>query len=580
MCRLNRPICNSQSRPQESRGCGAGAPGRRSSSISPIPMRSPCWRSRPTGRLGSILNGSGGTSNTTQSCGSSFPPLNVGNISDSAMRKGLVPLRVSGRARRLISKPWVREWANPWIHSRYPWRRAQRRKARRSWQSPTLMASGLFSASMRPPATRRPLQPEVSCLDCSAGHGSRIRRPECRDLPAVGHVEIASCRLIAGIYAQVRAPIAPIDYLRIALDRHIHQKQPLAKIDDRTVELYSARTPRDCKASQIGRQLRAQVAARPVQIHIYHQSGHGLVSEKVDAQCQALAGTNTLRVRSIAACIREAGAFHYPRHLSHALRRLRRHQRGLLILRYHIARLAFVRYLPAAHQQHPVAQPLHRRQIMRDEHDRLPLALQLVNPGEAFSLEGEVPHRQHFIQQQNVGFEVSRNGKGQPYVHAGRIALDRHLDEISDPGEFHDAAQLARDLLASHAEDRAVHEHILTPREFGVKPRGDLDEGGKTSGNGDLARSRRRNPRQQLENCALACPVLTDDAERFAALHGEADLIQRRDTRARGKPSLPEPVCRYPHSIHLPVPVYLGDVAEFNVERHIRSRPQRSLRSA
>ena len=70
----------------------------------------------------------------------------------------------------------------------------------------------------------------------------------------------------------------------------------------------------------------------------------------------------------------------------------------------------------------------------------------------------ETPRRQppDLIDDQDFRLEMRRDGEGQPHIHAARIALDRRIEEPLDLGEGDDLVELAADLGARHAEDRAV----------------------------------------------------------------------------------------------------------------------------
>jgi hypothetical protein len=52
------------------------------------------------------------------------------------------------------------------------------------------------------------------------------------------------------------------------------------------------------------------------------------------------------------------------------------------------------------------------------EHDGPPLALERPDAVEALGLEGLVPHREHLVDQQDVGLDVHRHGEPQPDQHA------------------------------------------------------------------------------------------------------------------------------------------------------------------
>ena len=91
-------------------------------------------------------------------------------------------------------------------------------------------------------------------------------------------------------------------------------------------------------------------------------------------------------------------------------------------------------------------------------------------------LEREVADRQHFVEQQDLGLEMRRDRERQAHVHAARIALDRRVDELLDLGEVDDGVELARDLLAAHAEDGAVEEDVLAAGQLAVKAGADFEQ--------------------------------------------------------------------------------------------------------
>ena len=66
--------------------------------------------------------------------------------------------------------------------------------------------------------------------------------------------------------------------------------------------------------------------------------------------------------------------------------------------------------------------------------------------------------------------------KPEPRVHAGRVALDRRVDELRDAGEVDDLVELARDLGALHAHDRALQEDVLAAGQIGMEAGGDFDQ--------------------------------------------------------------------------------------------------------
>ena len=103
-------------------------------------------------------------------------------------------------------------------------------------------------------------------------------------------------------------------------------------------------------------------------------------------------------------------------------------------------------------------------------------ALDVIATDKPKMLEFGVADREHFIDDEDVGFHVSGDGEGEPHVHATRIALDRGIQELFDSCEGHYLVELACDLTPAHAENRAVEEYILSPRELWMKTGPNLKE--------------------------------------------------------------------------------------------------------
>ena len=83
---------------------------------------------------------------------------------------------------------------------------------------------------------------------------------------------------------------------------------------------------------------------------------------------------------------------------------------------------------------------------------------------------------------------MRRDREAEARVHAGRVALDRRVDEVADAGELDDLVELPRDLGALHPHDRALQEHVLAAGEIRMKAGGDLDQ--RAGAAADLARAR------------------------------------------------------------------------------------------
>ena len=64
-------------------------------------------------------------------------------------------------------------------------------------------------------------------------------------------------------------------------------------------------------------------------------------------------------------------------------------------------------------------------------------------------LEGKVPHRQYLIDDQDYGFQVCRNRKRQPNVHAAGVVLHRSIDKLVHFSEGYDLVNPASLLQAN-----------------------------------------------------------------------------------------------------------------------------------
>src|SRR5262249_50625415 len=98
--------------------------------------------------------------------------------------------------------------------------------------------------------------------------------------------------------------------------------------------------------------------------------------------------------------------------------------------------------------------------------------------------------------------------------------------------EVDDLRQLALDLAAAHAEDRAVEEDVLAPRELGMESGSDLEQAADASPDHRATLRRRRDPRQDLQQRRLAGAVPTDDAEHLALVELERHVLERPDVLA------------------------------------------------
>ena len=104
-----------------------------------------------------------------------------------------------------------------------------------------------------------------------------------------------------------------------------------------------------------------------------------------------------------------------------------------------------------------------------------------------FFWNSAVADGQHFIHDQDFRVQVGGDGEGEADVHAAAVALDGRVQELLDAGEVHDGVELAGDLAAAHAQDRAVEVDVLAARQFRVEAGADFQQAADAAVEVDLA---------------------------------------------------------------------------------------------
>ena len=159
-----------------------------------------------------------------------------------------------------------------------------------------------------------------------------------------------------------------------------------------------------------------------------------------------------------------------------------------------------------------------------------------------FRWNSDVADRQHLVDDQDLRLQVGGHRERQPHVHAAGVALHRRVEELLDLGERDDLVELPVDLAAAHAQDRAVEVDVLAAGQLGVEAGADLQQAADAAAELDLAGRRLGDPREDLQQRALAGAVAADDADDLARLDLEVDVLAGprtprvvpRDARCRG----------------------------------------------
>ena len=141
-------------------------------------------------------------------------------------------------------------------------------------------------------------------------------------------------------------------------------------------------------------------------------------------------------------------------------------------------------------------------------------------------MEGVIADGQHFVDQEDVVFEVGGDGEGKANGHAARIPFDGGIDELLELGKGDDLVEFAFDLAAPHAENGAVEVDVFAAGEFGMKAGANFEQRTNPPPNEGPAGARLGDAGEQLEQGGFAGAITADHAHNFTAANGEGDIPQ------------------------------------------------------
>src|SRR4051794_35556636 len=90
----------------------------------------------------------------------------------------------------------------------------------------------------------------------------------------------------------------------------------------------------------------------------------------------------------------------------------------------------------------PLAQVFDSGHIVADKQNRSTFLCHSLDLAQTLCLKRGITCGQHFIHDQNLGFEVSGNGEGKSHIHSARVAFDRHIDKFFNFGKRYDFVEL------------------------------------------------------------------------------------------------------------------------------------------
>jgi hypothetical protein len=161
-----------------------------------------------------------------------------------------------------------------------------------------------------------------------------------------------------------------------------------------------------------------------------------------------------------------------------------------------------------------------------DEEHREPALAQPTQAADALLLKADVTDGQDLVDDEQIGIDRERHGEGQARHHAARVRLQGLLHEAADVGEGRDVGEARAHLLAGNAEDRPAEHHVLATRELRIEPRTQLEHRRHASVHRHAPAGRRQRSRHDLQQRALPRAVSPQHAERLAAPHLKAHVMQ------------------------------------------------------
>ena len=208
-------------------------------------------------------------------------------------------------------------------------------------------------------------------------------------------------------------------------------------------------------------------------------------------------------------------------------------------------------------QDRAVAERLQALHGVRDEEDRPALIAEPLEGVDALLAEPGVAHRQHLVDQHQVGVRLDHHRERQPHVHPAGVVLELHLDELLQLGELDHLVEPAPGLPRSQAHHHPVQQHVLAGGEVRVEAHPQLDERGQGAGEPDPAAVGSVDARQQLQERRLARPVAPRDPQQLPLGHPERDpaegvegrVLDRRERTHHALLQHHDPVARNPEGL-------------------------------
>src|SRR6202044_804747 len=166
-------------------------------------------------------------------------------------------------------------------------------------------------------------------------------------------------------------------------------------------------------------------------------------------------------------------------------------------------------------------------EVVANEQNGSPALSKASHLSQALLLKCRIAYCEHFVDDQNLGFEVRGNRKCKPDIHPRRVTLHGGVEEILNLGERHDFIEFPYDFGAGHAEDGPIQENILSPCQFLMKSCPDFEKACNSSLNANSPFCGLGDSAQDPQECALSGAIASDNPNNVASFDVERHVPQR-----------------------------------------------------
>ena len=194
---------------------------------------------------------------------------------------------------------------------------------------------------------------------------------------------------------------------------------------------------------------------------------------------------------------------------------------------YHVGGWTGTLDLAVVQPDRALAHHLHGRQVVRHEQDCAAAIAKRQHLANRAVLECDVAHRQHFVDEQDVGIHVRCHGESEPRVHARRVALQRRVDIRPEVGKVDDLVEARLHFASRQAQDDAVEKDVLAAGELRVEAGPEVDQRSQAAFGPHVTAGRSGDACQQFEDGRLARAVVADQPDGLARRQPQADVAQR-----------------------------------------------------